>query len=517
MKASPGLRRVQLLIILVVMGLAVGFETKRSDATSWYNVTVRIVGVYTNVGTRVYAGGHLMGTVYGEGTLSFNTTYGSIISADDHTPDGYPYYGYPYYSYQGPFWGSYGYNGVAFVCRDYSQTVPANTTTPITLTFRYDPLFFLYVKSDKGNPLGTGWYLAGSVARIAVVTPVEETGDTRYRFDRWIGGVSGDSPTNPATLVYMDSPKMIEASWVTQYKLRVNSPYGQAAGGGWYDRDQTATFSVTSPVGDGEGTRRVFTSWSGDYAGNALTGSAAMNSPKTVTANWKTQYLLTVDAKGGQVDKTSQWVDSGTSVSVTASSPCNVVEKNSRSVFLEWQGAATGSSNPAAIMMDAPKTLIASWRTQHYLIVETKHGVTAGEGWHDADSVAEFSVTPEVPMEEPLGTLGGKYVFNGWTADSTANTPKATITMDRAHIVNASWGSDYNMVLIFFAVVAAVGAAGVVLVARRDMLRGLGRKVQIQLGGTARATSSVNSKPNPTKDPRRTNQKKKQQASGRTA
>ena len=491
MKRSLGLGRVQLAIMLVVMILAVGFETKPSEAISWYNVTVRIVGVYSNVGTRIYAGAYLMGTVYGEGTLTFNTTYGSVISADDHTPDGYPYYGYPYYVYQGPSWGSYGYNGVAFVCRDNSQTAPANTTAPTTLTFRYDPLFFLHVKSDRGNPVGTGWYLAGTVARIAVVSPVEETANTRYRFDRWMGGVSGDSPTNPVTLVYMDSPKMIEASWVTQYRLSVNSPYGQAAGGGWYDKDQTATFSVTSPVGDGEGIRRVFTSWTGDYAGGALAGSIAMNAPRAVTANWKTQYLLTIDPKGGQADKTTQWVDSGVNVAVTALSPCNVFEKNSRSIFLEWQGAATGSSNLATLMMDAPKTLIATWRTQYYLIVETKRGAATGEGWYDADSIVEFSVSPEVPMEEPLGTLGGKYVFNGWTADSTANIPRATITMDRAHIVKASWGSDYNMVVIFFGVVAAVGAASVVLVARRDMLRGLGRRVQSQLGGT----SSVNSKP----------------------
>ncbi len=333
MKTSPGLGRVQLAIILVVMILAVGFETKPSEAISWYNVTVRIVGVYTNVGTKVYAGGHLMGTVYGEGTLTFNTTYGAVISADDHTPDGYPYYGHPYYVY--------------------------------------------------------------------------------------------------------------------------------------------------------------FTSWTGDYAGGALTGSIAMNAPRAVTANWKTQYLLTIDPKGGQADKTTQWVDSGVNVAVTALSPCNVFEKNSRSIFLEWQGAATGSSNPATLMMNAPKTLIATWNTQYYLIVETKRGAATGEGWYDADSIVEFSVSPEVPMEEPLGTLGGKYVFNGWTADSTANIPRATIMMDRAHIVKASWGSDYNMVVIFFGVVAAVGAASVVLVARRDMLRGLGRRVHAQLGGT----SSLNSKP----------------------
>jgi len=476
---------IHLLLLVAILGCVVGFQTVPAKAFSWYYVTVKTLGLYPNVGARVYAGGYPMGTIYGEGTLTFNTTYGPTVTIDSYVPEGYPYYGFPYYSYPGPFWGPYGHSGVAFFCRYNSQSVTANTT--VTLTFRYDPLFFLYLKSERGNPEGTGWYLAGSWARVAVSSPIEEGTGTRYRFDKWTGAQLQDSASSPVNLVYMDSPKVIEAAWVTQYRLAVNSPYGQASGGGWYDRDQVATFSVNSPVSGDEGIRYVFNSWMGDYTGGSPTGTVAMNTPKTVTATWKTQFLLTVDPRGGQVDKATQWLDSGANVPVTALSPCSVVEKKSRLVFAGWRGHATSSSTTVTSVMDGPKTLIATWRSQYYLTVETRHGTASGEGWYDNGSTAEFSVPVEIPMNPPFGSLGGKYVFSSWTGDSTANTPRATISMDGAHVVTASWTSDYAFVAAFFVVLTAIVAILAVLIIftiRRKKLEGLREETQTRTEGT---------------------------------
>jgi len=506
-----GLGSVHLLLLAAILILAASFEIVPTQAASWYYVTVRTVGLYPNVGARVYAGGYLMGTIYGEGTLTFNTTFGPTISVDSHVPNGYPYYGYPFYAYPGPLWGPYGNSGVAFFCRFNSQSAIPNTI--VTLTFRYDPLFLLYVKSQRGSPEGTGWYPAGSWARVAVTTPIEEGTGTRYRFDRWTGGQLQDSATSPMNLVYVDSPKIVEALWVTQYKLTVNSPYGLVSGGGWYDRDQTATFSVTSPATGREGIRHLFKSWTGDHLGSSVTGTVMMNAPKTVSATWITQFLLTVDPKDGQVDKSTQWLDSGTSVPVTALSPSKVVEKRSRLVFLGWQGATTSTLNTVTLVMDGPKTLTATWRWQYYLTVETKYGIPSGEGWYDDEFTAEFSIPSEVPMEPPFGSLGGKYVFSVWTGDSTATAPKATILMDRPHTVVASWTSDYSMVTAFFVVLAAIIAAVgvfVVFAIRKERFRGSREKPQTRTGEASpspgahrRLTAQVqNTKPLKTKSGR---------------
>ena len=462
------------MILLAALSLTIGLGAQPCEAAPVHIViTVRVVGLFPNVGTTVYVNGTARGTIHGEGTLSLTLlNYTQTISVDSNTPNGYPYYGYPYYVNPGPSWGPYGFNGVSFACRGNSQTVRGVSTT---VTFSYDPLYFLYVKSDRGNPMGSGWYLAGSIAPIAIADLIEESENTRYRFDKWMGGNMRESETNPVNLVYMDSPKMVEATWMPQYKLSVNSVQGQVTEGGWFDRDQTASFSAPATVDGGEGTRYVFTSWTGDYTGSSTTGSVVMSGPKTVTATWKTQYLLTVDPKGGQVDKANQWVDSGSSISVTAVSPCNVVEKKSRLVFFGWDGVDAGTSNTATVVMDGPKALTATWRTQYYLIVETKYGNAAGEGWYDADSTAAFSVPQEVPMNPPLGILGGKYVFTGWSGDSTSNTPKSMIVMEDSHIVTASWSSDYTMMIVFFAVAAAAGVALAMFAARRSVFKGVSK------------------------------------------
>ena len=50
------------------------------------------------------------------------------------------------------------------------------------------------------------------------------------------------------------------------------------------------------------GTQYVFTGWSGDASGSSSPSNPIiMNGPKTATANWKTQYYLTVSSAYGTV------------------------------------------------------------------------------------------------------------------------------------------------------------------------------------------------------------------------
>lgn len=78
------------------------------------------------------------------------------------------------------------------------------------------------------------------------------------------------------------------AKYMTQYYLTVTSDYGDPKGEEWYDANTTATFSVTSPVG--MLVQQVFVSWSGNSLLPTTTGTITMNSPKMVTANWRTDY-----------------------------------------------------------------------------------------------------------------------------------------------------------------------------------------------------------------------------------
>jgi len=458
--------------MLMILGVLAGFEMRTGHAAE-FTVQVRVVGLQPSVATRVYTNGTYRTTIYGDGSWSFQASFPTAVSVDRHVPDGYPYYGYPYYMYPGPLWGPYGQGGISFYCLSSSRSV----TSATTLTFRYDPLFFLYVKSEKGSPQGTGWYMAGTWAYISISAHVEESSGTRYRFERWTGGQFRDDARTSATLVFMDGPKVVEAAWVMQHRLTVNSHYGEVAGAGWYDRGQAATFSVASSVDGGEGVRHVFSAWTGDFSGASPSGTVTMDSPKTVTATWKTQYRLTIDAGGGQVGETTRWVDAGNAISVSAVSPSAVVEGRSRLVFARWEGDSTATAVSVTVLMDGPKSLKAVWRQQYHLTVESRHGAATGEGWYDVGSVAEFTAPQEATMEPPLGYLGGKYVFAGWTGDITSDATSNTIVMDAAHSVSAQWTPDYTIPAVIIVALTSIVAVLAVVAFKK----GIGNRVGFKL------------------------------------
>ena len=70
--------------------------------------------------------------------------------------------------------------------------------------------------------------------------------------------------------------------------------------------------------------------------------------------------------------------------------------------------------------------------TQYYLKVVSAYGNPQGEGWYDEQYIAVFFVTTPV-----LDGVGTRYRFLGWTGDSKASTPTATIVMDGPHVVTA--------------------------------------------------------------------------------
>jgi len=150
-------------------------------------------------------------------------------------------------------------------------------------TANYKVQHQLVIESAWGEPEGQGWYDAGSTATISVTSIEEPT--TKHIFTGWSGDYSGDTAT---ASVVMSSPKAITANWRTDYLLTIESTYGQPAGEGWYESGSTVTISV-API-EGSIIRQVFTGWSGDFSGDTATASLTMDSPKAITANWRTDY-----------------------------------------------------------------------------------------------------------------------------------------------------------------------------------------------------------------------------------
>ncbi len=156
----------------------------------------------------------------------------------------------------------------------------------------YQAMYLLVIESDYGSPQGQGWYDAGSTANISIASV--EGADTRYIFAGWSGAFSG---TSQAATLTINSPTTVTAEWNTEYLLTLNSEYGSPTGGGWYQEGSTANISIEQS--QGFLIRYIFTGWSGSYSGNEPSITINMDSAKTITAQWKTDYLYLYILIGG--------------------------------------------------------------------------------------------------------------------------------------------------------------------------------------------------------------------------
>jgi ribosomal protein L40E len=135
-------------------------------------------------------------------------------------------------------------------------------------------------------------YLAAGTRTISVQDVVSIDDSTRLRFDHWTDGI-----TTTNRFVTLEDDMQFEVIYVRQFLLNLTSPYGNATGGGWYDQESSATFSVVaiqpmSGLFGLLGGKYVFSNWAGDSTSTAPNASVIMNGPKTVTAQWRADNTL---------------------------------------------------------------------------------------------------------------------------------------------------------------------------------------------------------------------------------
>ena len=111
----------------------------------------------------------------------------------------------------------------------------------------------------------------------------------------------------------------------------------------------THALATTNAQNAGPGTRYLWTSWSD---GGAISHSVSPTSGTNLTANFTTQYYLTLNAgTGGSVSPVGIWTNSGLALSIAAT-PSNAFS------FRNWNGTGSGSysgsSNPATITLNGP-------------------------------------------------------------------------------------------------------------------------------------------------------------------
>jgi hypothetical protein len=264
-------------------------------------------------------------------------------------------------------------------------------------------------------------YTYGSVVQLTA-TPA-----ANWSFAGWSGDASG--ATNPLSLT-MDGDKDVTATFtINTYALTID-----IVGAGTVAKSPNqatyahgTTVQLTATPGGGY----VFSSWSGAATGSSNPVSVLMDGPKTVTATFTTtNYVLTLNTIGsGTVAKNPNQAayTFGTNVQLTATAAFGWS-------FTSWSGDATGSTNPTSVLMDAPKTVTATFTVNKYALSVTTTGsgsVTKNPNQAQYDHGTLVTVTA-------FPTSG--YVFREWSGDLSGSMNPNTVQMDGPRSVTAHFG-----------------------------------------------------------------------------
>jgi hypothetical protein len=213
----------------------------------------------------------------------------------------------------------------------------------------------------------SGWKNKAAVVSISA-TPTNNT-QMSYHFDQWTGtGTGSYSGTNNPASITMNGPITENATFIqnpVQITVQTN-PAGRSfsVDGTSYSSTQTFswtpgsshTIATTSPQDGGAGVRYMWKTWSDS---GTISHNVAPTTNKTYTANFTTQYYVTMSAgTGGTVSPASGWKNGGAAVSITAKPATGYS-------FTNWSGSGNGSysgtNNPASITMGGPITETAAF------------------------------------------------------------------------------------------------------------------------------------------------------------
>ena len=275
---------------------------------------------------------------------------------------------YPgYYCYHHPWWCSSYYWD--YYWWPYPYYYYPTTTYQTTNTFELD------VATNPAGivaVIGNGTYDEGTAVSFSVTSLIVPlNANQRYVFSYWGGDFSGASPSGTVT---MTSKKSVTANYQLQNFLKVSAdPLGiaSATGEGWYlPTDSVTVGPVPLSISGGDGTRYVFQQWTIDSA--PVTGNSVeitMDSPHTVVAHYKTQYLLTASSDYGIVQG-GGWYDAGSSATFSVTTEVDT-SYGVKQIFVKWTGDTESTSATTAIRMDSPHTLRAVWRTDSTILYAT--------------------------------------------------------------------------------------------------------------------------------------------------
>ncbi|NGP75277.1 hypothetical protein G3570_01420 [Balneolaceae bacterium YR4-1] len=191
----------------------------------------------------------------------------------------------------------------------------------------------------------------------------------------------------------------------------------------------------------------VFLQWGGDHTGTISTTTITMDKDKTITALFNArEYPLNISIEGqgsvGErvVQQKNDGYEAGTLVELTA-----VADEGW--LFQEWQGALTGTENPATITINAETIVTAIFARKNYGLTVS----VEGEGTVSEEVIP--AKTTDYPYQTTVQLTANPaegWEFSHWSGDVTGETNPVQITIEGDSEVTAVFIKRYFTVTISY-------------------------------------------------------------------
>jgi hypothetical protein len=361
---------------------------------------------------------------------------------------------------QSPFSGG---SGIRYVFTGWTDGItqnPRSITVGASITYdaRYKTQYQLTMQVNPSSggmtipAVGTNWYDSGQPVSVDA-SPNSASG---YLWVSWTGsGLGSYSGTTKSTSIAMTGPVTETANFGVQITI-TSTP----AGSGFVMVEGTPiatphvfvwvpgssyTIAANSPVDGGTGIRYAWTSWSdGEVQSHSY---SVPFSSQIVTAHYKTQYYLTIQASptaGGSVSPSPGWEDELTPVLATAT-----VNTGYSLYYWSLDGVNAGSNPSISVLMNSAHSLTAFFRGTSSMSVGSLPGsVSLGASVTLSGTITPTQPSPGIPTGTTVTlsySLDGA-TWNTFITTKTSNGGAYSIVWyppyPNAYQIKASWSGD---------------------------------------------------------------------------
>ncbi len=199
--------------------------------------------------------------------------------------------------------------------------------------------------------------------------------------------------------------------------------------------------SAASLQTSGSDTRYFYQNWSD---GGDQTHTVTVNQTMTITANYATQYLLTIESQYGN-PQGGGWYDAGATAYFSVESEIES-SPDTRHSFSSWTGSGSGSYSgtvrEASVTMNGPIVETANWSAQYFVDVISEYGTPFGTGWYNEGTLVSFGIDSTT-----INRWNAQYQFMTWSGTGnisySGSAGQSTVTVNSPITEQANWSVEF--------------------------------------------------------------------------